>query len=246
MVDIKRSRAYSNSFFEKSKHGADRESVALFIQNWFPVTQEFCLALLGYTGCFAGEILRSSGSRRDALERAMLVPLAIGAGEFGIGRHDVNGIHYRMFARLGEPLGLTLEDLRRHPRGTIPETGRLVDGIEKALTDLYLGAGCLRVVEGTAYNIVDAMNRLFHPMKRSGGKPLYTEHQLEYITLHLELEKGHDSMANDFVEVLCDTLGHRARVNDGIKQMSELFGAYWEAMALAVFGEGPLETAARC
>lgn len=112
-----------------------------------------------------------------------------------------------------------------------------MDGIEETLADPYLGAGCIRVVEGTAYNIVAAMYQLCSAITWPDGKPVYTTRQMEYITLHMELEKEHDVMAAEFVELLCDTLEHRSRINAGIERMCGLFGEYWEAVAEAVFGE---------
>ncbi len=241
MVDLFQSKAYTNSFFEKSKNYGKHLRIDVIVKEWFPVTQAFCLALPSYTGLLTKQILASEGERRNILEEATLISLAIGSGEFSFGTHGLDGIHYRMFARLGEVLGLSLDDLRRHPRGTLVETGILVDAIQETLKDLYLGAGCIRVVEGTAYNIVDAMDRIFHPMKRLDGGPLFTEHQLEYITLHLKLEKDHNRMATDFANALCEMPEHRTTVDAGVEKMSKLFGNYWEALAQAVFVEDHAE-----
>jgi hypothetical protein len=235
MIDITQTSAYQNVFFERSENHLGVADTVFFIREWFPVTQAFCLASLGYISLFAREIMSSEENRRDLLEKAILVPIAIGFGEFEKGEGDVRGIHYRMFARLGEPVGLTIKELRHHPHGTLIETGRLVDGIRETLGDLLLGAGCIRVVEATAYNIVNAMDRLFRPMKRQDGSPVYSEHDLEYISLHLQREKEHSFMAESFVEGLCETPENKERVDVGIEQMCKLFGDYWEAMARVVF-----------
>jgi hypothetical protein len=235
MIDITQTSAYQNTFFDKSENHLGLADVVFFIREWFPVTQAFCLASLGYMSVFAREIISSEENRRDMLEKAILVPIAIGTGEFEKGKGDVGGIHYRMFARLGEPVGLTIKELRHHPRGALIETGRLVDGIRETMGDLYLGAGCIRVVEATAYNIVEAMDRLFRPMRRQDGSPMYSERDLEYISLHLQREKGHNLMAESFAEALCETWEHRASMYAGIERMCGLFGDYWEALARVVF-----------
>lgn len=240
MINITQTWAYWNAFFEKSNHPIDFKGISLLVKEWFPVTQAFCLGLPGYISIIAKEIMGSAGRRREALEKAILVPLVISGGELGMGVSGVNGFHYRMFARLGGPLGLKLDDLHQCPRGTLAETGMLVDGIRETLSDLYLGAGCIRVVEGTAYKIVEAMDRLLRPMKQPNGELLYTEDQLEYITLHLELEKEHDPMAADFIEALCGTPEQRTKVDAGIDQMCQLFGDFWERMAVEVFGNHQL------
>ncbi|MDT5061147.1 MAG: hypothetical protein QOH63_1606 [Acidobacteriota bacterium] len=246
MFELEGTKAYSNSFFEKSKSKNNYTRIDLVVREWFPITQAFCLSLPSYVALITKEIQENEGERRDALEQASLVPIAIGAGEFGFGTRGLNSIHYRMFARLGEPLGLNLNDLRQTPRGTLVETGLLVDAINETLSDLYFGAGCIRVVEGIAYNIVDAMNHLFRPMMRSNSEPLFTEHQLEYITLHLRLERDHDYMAGTFIETLGDTPEHQASIAAGVEKISHLFGNYWEALARVVFVESPSEAIFQC
>lgn len=233
-TDIKNSCAYSNSFFTDADENVSPKALQMILKNWFPITQIFALNLPRYTALFAEEIRETSGRRRDALEKAMLIPLAICAGEYGIGM-STPGIHYRMFARLADPLGLTIDDLRQNTHGTMPETARLVDAIENALNDLCQGAGCIRVVEGTAYNIVEAMDKIFRPMKQTNGTSLFNDFQMEYITLHLEIEKEHDTMSADLIEALCYEPARRARVENGIKELSVLFGDYWEAMAKCVY-----------
>lgn len=234
IIDIKSSAAYTNSFFTEADENISSDEIRFILKNWFPVTQIFALSLPRYTALFAEEIRETSGRRRDALEKAMLIPLAICAGEYGIGM-PMPGIHYRMFTRLGEPLGLTIDDLRQVARGTMPETARLVDGVEQALGDLCRGAGCIRVVEGTAYNIVEAMDKIFRPMKRADGSHLFNDHQMKYITLHLEIEKEHDTMSADLIEALCHEPSRCARVEEGIQELCVLFGDYWEAMAKTVY-----------
>lgn len=245
MPDIAHSNAYDNGFFRQS-YAAEHANLACLIREWFPVTQAFCLAVPGYAALFTSEILKSREDKREILENAILAPLMIGCGEFGMGGGGVDGIHYRMFARLGEPFGLALADLRRTPRGTLRETGRLVDGIKESLCNLYRGAGCLLVVESTAYNIVSAMHRLFAPLKQKDGSSLFTAHQLEYITLHLELEQQHARIAASFVEVLCDAPEVREMVDTEIERICALFGDYWDALAKIVFSEIRVQKITTC
>jgi hypothetical protein len=240
MIDVRQTAAYRNQFFERASEGTDVEGLRELCLEWYPITQAFCVALPGYVGVFASEAARAEGAARDALEEAFLAPLAIAAGEFGMGLHGTDGIHYRMFARLAGPLGIPLSELRQRPRGTLPQTARLVDAIRDSLTDLYRGAGCIRVVEGTAYNIVEAMDRLFRPHVGLDSRPAFSEHEMEYITLHLELEKEHDCMAADFVDVLCDDPEQAERVDAAIVELANLFSEYWEAVAERVYSPAAL------
>ena len=232
MIDIKPTGAFNNSFFRACRNMPERGVLSRLLPEWYAVTQAFCMGMQTYNALFVSEVLHcDEGPRRDALESAMLVSIAIGAGEFGMGRHGLDGIHYRMFARLGEPLGITLGDLRSHPVGTLPNTKRLVEGIRVALSDIYLGAGCVRVVEATAYQIVEAMDSLF----RASREPHFGGDHLQYISLHLELEKEHDSLADSFVALLGDTPERTVRIADGIQMLCGLFTDYWESVAQAVF-----------
>src|ERR1017187_9511355 len=104
MPELPKSRAHANSFFEWSGPGVAHDRTRVLVRNWFPVTHAFCLSLPGYTALLAREVLKSSGKHKQALEKALLVPMSICAGEFGMGSRGVDGMHYRMFARLGEPL----------------------------------------------------------------------------------------------------------------------------------------------
>lgn len=233
---ILRSRAYANEFFEAASRGARAEDVRTFILEWYPVTEAFCLALPRYTAVFADAIRAASGERRSRLEEAVRIPVEICAQELGLEGEDASGIHYRMFARLGEPLGLDLEFLRGRGDGTLPETRSLVSAIRECFEDLYEGAGCIRVVEATAYNIVEAMDRIFGRLRTDYGNPLYDERQLEYISLHLVIEKEHDSMTEDFL-TFADNEEEQRRVHKGAERISTRFGDYWDTLAGVVFGQ---------
>jgi hypothetical protein len=232
---IRTSQAYSNCFFEAAAVQFTPQDLRTFVREWYPVTQAFCLGLPGYTAVFAHAVLEATGERRSRLEEAIRVPAQICAEELGLEGKDAEGIHYRMFARLGDPLGLELEDLRLESDGTIKETRALVSGIRECLQDLYLGAGCIRVVEATAYNIVQAMDRVFRPLCQASGDSLYADYQLEYISLHLVIEKEHDAMTQDFL-AFAETDEERARIHEGAQRMSILLGDYWEKLAEVVFG----------
>lgn len=234
-MDYRQTGAFENAFFAASRNGDCVSSPETIVLEWFPVTQAFCQGICKYLGVFLSAIQAGPPSRRDRLEEAFLVPLQIASEEFGSGQHGVSGIHYRMFARLGEPLGIDPQALMAHPRGSLAATARLVDGIGNAFGELYIGASCIRVVEGTAYNIVEAMDHVFRRLETRDGRPMYSEDQLEYVTLHLEIEKEHDSMSSNFIDMLCDAPGLMDRVNEGVGLMSRLFADYWEAMADAVF-----------
>jgi hypothetical protein len=240
---IRSSGAHENSMFRLAVEAPEAVDLRIIVREWYPVTQSFCLGLLTYNALFAREVSRSKRERRRALEEALLAPLEIGSGEFGMGKFGGEGIHYRMFARLGEPLGIELDELQATPYGTLPETRALVDGIETSFSDLYRGAACIRVVEGTAYSIVEAMDRFFSRATKENGKPLFSEYQTEYISLHLEIEKGHDCLATDFTKLLCETEEQEGQLRGGIRKMCSLFGGYWEALASAASNVGVLRHA---
>lgn len=235
MPEIGSTKAYNNTLFRLAGVRAGEADLARIVREWYPVTQAFCLGLMAYNSVLAAFLLRSRGAQREALEEAILVPIAIGAEEFGLGRSGAAGIHYRMFARLGEPLGISLDDLRMHSLGSLKATRRLAEGITESLNDPFLGAGCLRVVEATAYKIVEAMDYLFRAKKRPDGELLFSEYQLEYITLHLEIEKEHDALTTHFLESLCANEGERRTVEIGMTTICDLFGDFWEALAAYVF-----------
>lgn len=236
MNALKSTQAYKNSFFIHAEEHKEQAELRVLLHEWYPVTQAFCLSLPGYSGLFANAISNASSlPEKTALEQAFLVVQEITAGEFGMGKRGVDGIHYRMFARLGEPLGITLDELQTHPDGQLPETQALVRGIRRSLGDLYHGAGCIRVVEGTAFNIVEAMDHLFKDRTREDGSPLFTEHQYEYITLHLWLEKEHDEITEDFMDKVVWNKATARRMEEGLTEMATLFGEYWEALSRRVF-----------
>lgn len=231
MISIVNTEAFNNRFFELSTRGININQAIVFIKEWYPVTEAFCLGLPSYVGLFADHILAADEERRDALEQAMLIPVAISSVELGGGGTGVQDIHFRMFARLGEPLGLTRNGLRSHARHPHPVTRQLVAGIRDSLADICKGAGCIRVVEGTAFRIVETMNALFRSVLSTNGVPVFSERDLEYITLHLEIEKGHDSMAADLISLLCATREEQEQVEDEISTMCRLFGEYWKTLA---------------
>lgn len=228
-------RACSNRFFDMAKR-ATPTNLELLVREWFPVTQAFCLGLWRYCALIAGQIDASEGDRRTTLERAMLTPAAIAAEEFGSGRHGLSGIHYRMFSRLGEPFGISLEELRNN-EPQIEATKDLVAGINQSFNDLYLGAGCIRTVEASAYSIVEAMNYVFTRSDYAGISDKLTSYELEYITLHLVIEKEHDDMTKDFIGFLAQEDEAIALINTSINNMDRLFGDFWDKLSHLVFAE---------
>lgn len=236
MISPQATAAYQNRFFRRAGDAVAAEKICTLVRNWFPITQAFCQGLTVYCAQLVEAIRRTDRERRCRLEAALLTPLAILAEEFGLGRHGVDGIHYRMFARLGEPLNMTLDALRNDGANRLAETRILVTGIEAAMQDVFAGAACIRVVEATAYNIVESFDKIFRFREGDDGSFLYSDHQLEYITLHLVLEKEHDSMSADFICTLRETDDDENRISAGIEHMCGLFGNYWEAMACEVFG----------
>jgi hypothetical protein len=238
MIDITGTRAYKNQFFTLAQRSPVLADLRAVICEWYPVTQAFCLNLQKYNALFAQEVLSSSGQRRKLLEEAMLTPIRIAAEEFGLGESGVGGIHYRMFARLAEPSGIDIDYLENHPLGHLTQTADLVSGICKSFEDLYLGAACLRVVEGTAYEIVRAMQFIFAP----GCNRSYSDFQLEYITLHLVIEKEHDSISSDFLALLSENESEARKIECGIEKMCGLFGNFWESLSLATFSHSMAST----
>ncbi len=234
-MDIQQTKAYRNAFFKLHETLPTKTGLRLLVQNWFPVTHAFCLSTLIYNGVLAKHILKYNEKTTGSLEQALLATLQIGGGEFAFGAKGLGAVHYRLFARLAQPLGLDFDDLRQTPFGTLPETRDLVNGIRSALSSVFFGAGCIRVVEATAYNIVEAMDRIFRGISDSANRPLFTDWHLEYITLHLELEKEHDSISTDFLTYVVQNDEQQKRVDDGISQISFLFGRFWERLDELIF-----------
>lgn len=234
-MNVKFSRAFWNNFFESARRAPAGADLAPLVREWYPVTEAFCLGLIDYTSVFAQAVRASSGIERDALEAAFLVPLSIGAEEFGLGKFGVHGIHYRMFARLGKPLGIELDALRRDDLDHLDETRSLVRTIRDSFESLLGGAACVRVVESTAYNIVEAMDHLCRAAKTLDGHPLYSEQDVEYVTLHLELEKEHDCLTEGFADACCRTEADREEVAERTADLCQAFGSYWDGLAARVF-----------
>lgn len=234
---IETSTAFANRFFEVANPLISVESTIAFIRNWFPITRAFALALPAYTALMAERLKHARGADREALEAGMIVPLAICAGEYGVAMPSP-GIHYLLFAELAEPFGVSVEDLLDTPRGTTPETAALVDAVEDSLRDLAKGAACIRVVEKTAFNIVYAMNKIFRPLRAADGKPLLSKEQMAYISMHLVIEKVHEKITVDFVDLLRrQDSAFAARMDREIERLCGMFGEFWEAQAALVFGD---------
>ena len=233
-------------FFQRSRRGDRVTSLEPLIREWFPVTRAFCLAVQRYTGVLAEECWKESGRRRDELENALLEAVSISAGELGCGIHGIRGIHYHMFARLGERLGISLDELEKRPTGDLPETRSLIADIREAMQDPYKGAGCLRVVEGTAFNIVEAMDFLFRQGHDETGKPLFQAGEREYIDLHLELEKEHDEMTSKFVRLLSNTTERAQTIEASVETIGLRFAEFWRALEVQVFAEQEIGSTQIC
>lgn len=229
---VKASGAYRNRFFDNaSTRRVDRQQLATIVREWYPVTQAFCLGLLRYNALLSDLIETAPDVvSRTRIERACLVPVEIAAEEFGMGKHGVDGIHYQMFARLGEPLGISVGELQSHPRGTLPATRSLVDEIRSAFSSMLAGAACVRVVEGTAYNIVEAMDHMFGSATTDDGHRLFDERQMQYISLHLVIEKVHDEMSGSFIEDLVESDEDAEEFQDALVRIAGRFHRFWKAM----------------
>jgi hypothetical protein len=232
MYPVEESPAYDNGFFRLAADLRSRVRLTPFVREWFPVTYTYSSSLLRYVSRLVESVRASPVADRARLDRALLIPLRLATEEFGSGASGIEAIHYRMFARLGEPLQIEIEDLLAHPHGQINATRELCQGIEQEFDEIYSGAGCIRVVECTAYNICIAMRNLFC---RDSLKESFRSNHLQYIRLHLGTELGHGRLSEEFAELLCSSEEANKRVNEASKRIGELFGQYWERLAEEVF-----------
>lgn len=237
MTDILATRACRNGFLGSAGPSIDVDGLRRIVEEWFPVTFAFCTGVVRYAGLLSDRVYYGSQEARDQSEVALLMPLQVAAAEFGFGQHGSLGIHYRMFARLGEPLGLGMEDLLANRRGRLPETANLVDTIRSSFDSFVPGAACLRVVEGSAFTIVDMMDRVFAHQSTADGTPLFSDRQLEYIKLHIVLEKEHDIQSESFCSDLVKSSQDGPELDREVVRISDAFGKYWDALARDVLVE---------
>lgn len=237
MTDILATRACRNEFLDSAGPSISERGLRRIVEEWFPVTFAFCTGVVRYAGLLSDRVYHGDPEARDQSEAALLMPLEVATAEFGFGQYGPLGIHYRMFARLGEPLGLGMEDLLANRRGHLPETANLVDTIRGSFDSFVPGAACLRVVEGSAFTIVDMMDRVFTHQAAVDGGPRFSDYQLEYIKLHIVLEKEHDIQSENFYSELVNSSQDGAELDREVVRISESFGKYWDALARDVLIE---------
>ena len=229
MYDLAESPANQNQFFTQARALASESAARIVINEWYRISEVFCLSIAEFAGTLAAVTRQEAGDDRIRLEQAILVPMAIAAGEFGFGVHGVDGIHYNMFARLGRPLGIAPEDIRScEPE--LQETRDLVHTIREAFRDHLGAAACIHVVEGSAFQIVVAFESFFVELEQS-GEIILTDHDREYITLHLGIEKEHDAMATAMLDQLIRGQAATLQLRDKTRRIAEDFGRFWDALA---------------
>lgn len=235
-MGVESSSAFENEFFALCRAKTLPKDLDSFVRNWFAVTQAFSLGALEYLGVVAKLRRTAPPPEWPRLEEALTIAIDIGAGEFGFGRQGRLGIHFNLFARLAEPLGFSCDDLHVCPRGTVPETAALVDWFSEAFLSPFSGAGVLRVVERTAFKIVQAMDVLFTSQVVGARSVRWSKEQRRYIDLHLTLEPQHARVVEELVKQLSLGQLQKAEIEESTARTCTLFGRFWLRMSDEVFG----------
>jgi hypothetical protein len=245
MREIIQSRAYSNQFFQLACSHQVKPDLGFAIREWFLGTRTYCLGLAHYAGMLSREVINRPWEEQARLEDAFVVPLHLAAEEFSMGLRGGAGAHYRLFARIGEPLGIDLDSLRSISAGSLPETRALVDSIDEMFHDVYRGAGCLRVFELVGLKICEAFGNICTRGIESNWFD-FNEYHLEYVDIHLRAEPEHNDLAVRFIEALCDTPEKEATVTDAVRELCATIGDFWDAVAERTFHSFTDEKAAMC
>ena len=93
---VKRSAAYSNSFFENCKDPAKQaklEDVAEMATNWYLVTKHFGLSAPVYTGVLAGELRNAEGEKSRLLQHLLIESAMIAGDDLGLGHEQLYEEH---------------------------------------------------------------------------------------------------------------------------------------------------------
>ena len=239
--DISSTRAAQNRFFRLCAANATPIMRGAFTFNWYAISECFCLESLQYLGLLAKlRVSCKTNLEAIALEKALAVAVDIGAGEFGFGQYGREGFHYNMLARLGELPFVQLNEYDPHVYMKAPETNNLLDWISEAFSEVHLGAGVLRVIECTAFDIVLAMDRLF-PAGLCVTRG-WSDEQREYISIHLKLEPIHAVAVETLIDALAWSEDARSTIDKSTAKTCNLLGEFWDRMALDVFGPEKQDT----
>jgi len=234
MKVIVESRAFENEFFRLARTTQFKPDLSFAIREWFLGTRVYCHGLAQYAGMLSRLVMNSPWEEHARLEDAFVVPLHLAAEEFSMGLRGGAGAHYRLFARIGEPLGLHLNDLRSITAGTLPETRALVSGIEGMFRDIYRGAGCIRVFELVGLKICEAFGNVCRRGVQFNWFE-FTKYHFEYVDIHLKAEPQHNDLAVGFIEALCDTTHKQAEMLGAVRELCDLLGDFWDAVAAQTY-----------
>ena len=71
----------------------------------------------------------------------------------------------------------------------------------------------------------------------SGEKPMFTERDLVYLEIHKPLEKDHDTQSTKMIDLADQYFGegYRPVIETKVRELSRLFGQFWEEMDKVVF-----------
>lgn len=227
---VRNSAAYDNELFQtcdSPNFSTSRDLCVRILEQWYPVTETFCINSLAYCSYIAKLTMdRSLSSRqRIALNDYLALTLNIGAGEFEIKTTNPQNFHYLAFLRVAKKLGYDANDIisgKVKPSASTVELTNLIEeyfnsgSIEKGLAVFF-------VVETTAYNIVKMMKSVYSA-KEFG----FNEYELQYIDRHLLIEIEHNSLVDDMVSKLTDIGIDDSSLTSDIHLFAERFGSFWQ------------------
>lgn len=238
MKNIRETTAYNNPFFQKCEgvRQIEYERTLAYAQNWFRVTKCFGLNAASFLRTIVEEIHVTCDSEKvAALENILQGSAAIASDDLGLFRGNETSlqsgtIHYRMFERMCRPLG--------DCSGGKPTTETLV--LEDLISNKFANSTCggvaiFAVVETIAWNIVDSQLPLFLATTKDGRR-LFQKDNLDYVTLHLEIEGEHADESSSMVEVFLSAFpDQKDELDREITELCDTFGNFWSSIESLIF-----------
>jgi hypothetical protein len=231
--------ALDNTFFQRCRsERLDQLKLQQLVANFYPITETFALSSFAYcenlSRRIAGETPDDGMISLGKLEEFLGKVVEVTAVEFKI-NHVISPdrFHFNSFCRLAPKLGMTVENVKHRRYPIEPETTALEAVLRRNFRDADLLGGLANIyaIETCALNIITALENAFADQQSADGTKLYSDHELEHISLHKTLEVEHDSEARQLVALLLPSVTTEANLKARVTELASLLSAYWNKLA---------------
>lgn len=236
---LRDSGALDNAFFRRCRsERIDQAKLRQLVANFYPITETFALSSFAYcenlSRRIAGETPDDGVISREKLEEFLGKVVEVTAVEFNI-NHVISPdrFHFNSFCRLAPKLGMPVDDVKRRRYPIEPETTALESALRRNFRDADMLGGLANIyaIETSALNIITTLENAFVGQQTADGSQLYSDHELEHITLHKTLEVEHDSEARQLVALLNPSTTTDARLKEKVTELTSLLSSFWNKLA---------------